>query len=192
MQRDERVGIEQRMAAAEADLRQARAFAHQDGKRARADLGIERPVIAGLDAVKATRPVGDDAGEHVQAPGRALRVGGGGNVGRKRQALDQGNDIDAIGLQHRAVADLELVQLQLVDALRDGGARAGQEARAHPVGDGAEPQVETRRLDLVGNERLLRQDGAALGERRDHPIRQNAFVVGRQVERHDSSDTWRL
>ena len=39
--------VEQRVAAAEADLRQPRAFAHQHRKGARADLGIKRAVIAG-------------------------------------------------------------------------------------------------------------------------------------------------
>ena len=46
VQRAQRVGVEQRIAVAEADLRQPRALAHQHRKRARADLGIERTVIA--------------------------------------------------------------------------------------------------------------------------------------------------
>ena len=71
---------------------------------------------------------------------------------RQRQALEQRHDVDAAGLQHRAVGERDLVQLQLVDALGDGGARPGQEARAHAVGDLAEPQVEARRLDLVVHE----------------------------------------
>ena len=51
----QRIGAEQRMAAAETDLRQPRAFAHQHRESARADLGIERAVIAGLDAVEAAQ-----------------------------------------------------------------------------------------------------------------------------------------
>ena len=68
------------MAAAEADLRQARALAHQHRKGARADLGIERAVIAGLDVVEAAGLVGDHAGEDVEPAGRAFRIGGGGDV----------------------------------------------------------------------------------------------------------------
>ena len=39
----------------------------------------------------------------------------------------------------------------MLDALRDGGV-AGQEARAHAIGDVAEAQIEARGLDLVGRE----------------------------------------
>ena len=114
------------MAAAETDLRQPRAFAHQHRKGARADLGIERPVIAGLDAVEAARLVGDHAGEHVEPAGRAFRIGGGGDVVGQRQAFQQRHDIDAAGFQHRAVAEREFVQLQFVDALGDRGASPGR------------------------------------------------------------------
>ena len=82
MQIAQRVGAEQRMAAAETNLRQPRALAHQHRKSARRDLGIKRTVIAGLDAVEAARLVGDDAGEHVEPPGRTFRIGGGGNLVR--------------------------------------------------------------------------------------------------------------
>ena len=47
--RDERLVVEARIAGAEAHLRQARAGAHQNREGARADLDIERPVIAGAD-----------------------------------------------------------------------------------------------------------------------------------------------
>ena len=109
-------------------------------------------MIAGVDAVEAARLVGDHAGEDVEPAGRAFRIGGGGDVVGQRQAFDQRHDVDAAGLQHRAVGQLDLVQLQLVDALGDRRARPGQEARAHAIGDLAEPQVEARRLDLVGRE----------------------------------------
>ena len=56
-------------------------------------------------------------------------------------------------------------------------ARPGQEARAHPVGDIAEPQVEARRLDLVGGELARGNDGAAGVQRRDHAVGQDALVV---------------
>ena len=145
------------MAAAEADLRQPRAFAHQHRKGLRADLGVERAVVAGVDAVEAARAVGDDAGEHVDAAGRAFRIGGGGDVVRQRQAFQQRHDVDAVGFQHRAAGQRDLVQLQLGDALGDRGLRPRQEARAHAVGDLAEPQIEARRLDLIGRE-IARRD----------------------------------
>src|SRR6185312_3008829 len=110
------VGGELRMTVAEADLRQPRAFAHQHREGARRNLGIERAAIAGLDAVEAARLVGDDAGEDVEPAGRALRIGGGGDVLRQRQAFQQRHDIDAAGLQHRAVGKRELVQLEIIDA----------------------------------------------------------------------------
>ena len=45
------------------------------------------------------------------------------------------------------------MQLQPVELFGDGDCRAGQEARAHALGACAEPEVEARRLDLVGVER---------------------------------------
>ena len=170
------------MAAAEADLREARALAHQHREGARADLGIERPVIARRHLVEAARLIGDHAREDIEPAGRAFRVGGGGDAGRQREAFDQRHDIDAAGLQHRSVAEQEFVQLEVVDPLRNGGARAGQEARAHAERDFAEPQVEARGLDLLRHEVIGRDDGAVFGERRDHAVRQDARV-GRG-ERH--------
>jgi len=48
----ERLASSKAWPAPEADLGQARALAHQHRKGARADLGIERAVVAGLDASK--------------------------------------------------------------------------------------------------------------------------------------------
>ncbi len=182
------VGGELRMTVAEADLRQPRAFAHQHREGARRNLGIERAVIAGLDAVEAARLVGDDAGEDVEPAGRALRIGGGGDVLRQRQAFQQRHDIDAAGLQHRAVGKRELVQLEIVDALLDRGA-ARQKARAHAVGDRAETQVEARRLDLVSGKRPRRQDRAVRGQRGDHAVGQNALVLIGESECHAVSSS---
>ena len=136
VQLGERLGIEQRVAAAEADLRQPRALAHQDRERARADLGIERPVIARGDAVEAARLVGDHAGEHVEPAGRAFRVGGRRDVGGQRQALDQRHDVDAVRspAPRRRRARSRAASSSSMRS-RDGGARPRQEARAHPVGD---------------------------------------------------------
>ena len=122
----QRLGVEQRMAAAETDLRQPRAFAHQHRKGARRDLGIKRAVIARLDAIEAAQFVGDHAGEDVEPAGRAFRIGGGGNIVGQRQAFQQRHDIDAAGLQHRAVGQRELVQLQFVDALGDRACEPGR------------------------------------------------------------------
>ncbi len=46
-----------------------------DRERARDDLQVELAVVAGGDLVEAVVAVGEHAREHVQAPGRALRVG---------------------------------------------------------------------------------------------------------------------
>ena len=161
-----------------------RALAQQHRKRLRADLGIERAVIAGADHVEAAGAVGDHAGEDVEPPGGALRIGGGHDLRRQREAFQQRHDVDAVGLQHRAVGEVDLVQLQLVDALGDGCAGAGQKARAHPVGDVAQPQIEARRLDLAFDKGIFRQDQARIRHRRDHAVGQNSVGVGRKRERH--------
>ena len=141
-------------------------------------------MIAGADHVEAPRAVGDHAGEHVEPAGRAFRIGGGDDLRRQRQAFQQRHDVDAIGLQHRAVGQIDFVQLQFVDALGHRRARPGQEARAHPIGDVAEPQIEARRLDLAFDERIGRQNQAGIRHRRDHAVGQNAIGVGLKRERH--------
>ena len=97
-------------------------------------------------------------------------------IGRQREAFEQRHDVDAAGLQHGAVAERDLVQLQMLDALRHRGV-PGQEARAHPIGDVAEPQVEARGLDLVGREVVGGQNPTRLRQRRDHAIRQDALLA---------------
>ena len=140
-------------------------------------------MIAALDAVEAAGLVGDHAGEDVEPAGRAFRIGGGGDVVGQREAFDQRHDVDAAGFQHRAVAERDLVQLQFVDALGDRGVRTRQEARAHPIGHFAEPQIEARGLDLVGHEIIGGQDRAVLRQRRDHVVRQDASLVDCKGER---------
>ena len=149
----QRLRIRLRRAAPEPDLRQPRALAHQHRKGLRPDLGIERPVVAGADMVEARRAVGDHAGEHVEAAGRAFRIGRRDDVVRQRKAFKERHDVDAVRLQHRAAGQRKLVQLEFGDAPGDRGARPRQEARAHPVGHGAEPQIEARGLDLVRERR---------------------------------------
>ena len=125
---------QQRIAGAEADLRQARAGAHHDRKGARADLEIERTGIAGGDLVELLAAIGHDAGEDVEPAGRALRIGRGRDVRRQRQAFEQRHDVDAAGLQHRAVGEIDLVQLQPVELFGDRVVGPGQEAGAHAPG----------------------------------------------------------
>ena len=105
------------------------------------------------------------------------------NVVRQRQALDQRHDIDAAGLEHRAVSKRNFVQLETLDALRDRRAPR-QKARAHPISDFTQPQVEARRLNLIGIERIGRLDGAALDQRRNHVVRQNTSLSVCKSERH--------
>ena len=76
------------------------------------------------------------------------------------------------------------MQLELVDALGHRGVGAGQEARPHPVRHLAEPQVEARGLDLVGNELVGAQDAAGLRQRGDHVVGQDAFLIDCEGERH--------
>jgi hypothetical protein len=76
------------------------------------------------------------------------------------------------------------MQLQFIDALGDGGAGSRQETRAHAVGHLAQPQIEASGLNLVGNERIGRQDGARFRQCRDHAVRQNAFVFNGEGKRH--------
>jgi hypothetical protein len=55
--------------------------------------------------------------------------------------------------------------------------RPGEKARAHAIGDFSEPQVEARRLDLVGVELAASDDRTLAHERRDHVVGQDAFLV---------------
>src|SRR5262249_41669191 len=106
----ERRRIELRIAAAKAHLRQPRAFAHQYREGTRADLGIERAVIARPDLVEAAGAIDDDTGEYVETAGRAFRIGGRAHGRRQREALDERHDVDASGFEHRAVGKVYLVQ----------------------------------------------------------------------------------
>jgi hypothetical protein len=94
---------------------------------------------------------------------------------RPVEALQQRHDVDAAGFQYRATAQRNLVQLELRDALRDRGVPR-QEARAHPIGGGAEPQVEARGLDLIGRKVARGHNPTRARERRDHPVGQDSSV----------------
>jgi hypothetical protein len=82
--------------------------------------------------------------------------------GRQSEAFEQRHDIDAAGLQHRALGQVDLVQLQPSSLSATRLCRAGQEAGAHAIGLRAQPQVEARGLDLVGIERRARRQRAAV------------------------------
>ena len=121
------------------------------GKRARDDLDVERPVVAGIDVVEDLAPVGDDPGEEVEAAGRAFRVGRAGNALRQVQVLLQRDDVDAAALEDGAVLEVDLHIGEVAKLLGDGLVASRQHARAHAIGVGAEAEVEARRLELVGS-----------------------------------------
>ena len=102
--------------------------------------------------VEAAGLVGDHAGEDVEPAGRAFRIGGGGDVVGQGQALDQRHDIDAARFEHGAIAQRNLMQLEFVDALGNRRVRTWQKTRAHAVSHFTEAQIETCRLDLIGDE----------------------------------------
>ena len=108
--------------------------------------------------------------------------------GRQRQTLDQRHDIDAAGFQHGAVGEREFVQLQFGDAARDRRARPRQETRAHAVGDGTQAQVEARRLNLIGGERIAGANSARLRQGRNHAVGQNSLLCRREGERHETTE----
>ena len=177
MERRQRRVVEDRVAPPEADLRQPRAAADDDREGARADLQIERPGIALRHLVEGAGPVGDDAGEDVEAAGGALRIGARGDVRRQVEALQERHDVDAAGLQHRAFGQVEFVERELGELRRHVEIGTGQEARAHPPGLVAEPEVERRRLDLVPGKRTAEADMPRFGKRADRLVGQDAPVL---------------
>src|SRR5262245_66108515 len=95
--------IEERMAAPEADLRQARPFAHQDRECARAYFGIKWSMVTSLDAVETTRLIGDHAREYIEPSGRAFWVGGRRNFIGQRQAFLQWHNLEAASFDNRSL-----------------------------------------------------------------------------------------
>ena len=177
VQRAQGFAVEQRIAVAEANLRQTRALAHQHRKGARTDLRVQRSVIAGGDMVEAAGLVGDDTSEDIEPAGRAFGIRGRRDVVGKREAFDQRYDVDATGFEHGPVTERDLVQLQLVDTLSNGRVRTRQKAGAHAVCHFAEPEIETCRLDLIGDEIITAQNGAIANENRDHVVGQDTVLV---------------
>jgi hypothetical protein len=147
-------------------LAQARAFAHDHRKGLRADLGVKRSSIAGGDLIEGSNAVGNDAGEDVEASGRAFRIGGGPQAVGQRHALEQRRDVDAARFQDGAAFKLDGVQLQVCQLVADPAARAGQKRGAHAKGPCAQAQVEAGGLQLVAGQRrpephVARRDQAA-------------------------------
>ena len=179
MQRVQFGGAEAGLALAQPQLVQPRAPMHQDREGARCDLGIERPFIAGGDRLERLPAIGDDAGEDIEPPGRAFRVGEARDAGAQAQPLHQRHDIDAAALQHRAARQIDLVHAELVDLLPHRDTLAGQEAGTHPIGDGAQPEVEAGRLHLVLANRRIGLDIPGFDQVAQHLRRQNAAAAHR-------------
>ena len=114
MQLHQRQVVVLRRAGAKPDLAQPRARAHHDGERLRADFRVERTMIPGRHLIEGRNAVGDHAREDIQTPGRAFGVGGGRQLRRQRHALQQRHDIDAARLQHRALGEVDGVQVQIL------------------------------------------------------------------------------
>ena len=130
-----------------AQLVEGQALAHLDGERQGDDLEEEPPPVAGRDLVEAVAVVGDHAREHVEAPGRALRVRLPPDAGRQLELLDERDQIGALRLEDGAVsAQVDLVDDEVLELDLDGRI-VGEEAAADPVRDLAEMQVEAGRLD---------------------------------------------
>ena len=82
----EHLGVVQAtLAGHQANLVEREPGLHPDREGARHDLEVEPAVVARRDLVEAVAAVAQHAGEHVQAPGRALRVGLRADLGRQRQ-----------------------------------------------------------------------------------------------------------
>jgi hypothetical protein len=84
------------------------------------------------------------------------------------------------------------VQRQVCHALGDGGARAWQERGPHPIGPGAEPQVEAGRLDLIRRSRTGEPDLPRLAIGGNAAGGQDALAVVGGVHRHHMAESPRL
>src|SRR5579864_2823314 len=119
-------------------------------------------MVAGVDAIERLRVVGDEACEDVDPAGRALGVRRSGNAAGKIRTFEQRYDVDASGFQDGAIGEIDLVHEDREELFPHRRARAGKKARANPVCDGAEAQVDARRLQLR-LEDVLRGDDLAPG-----------------------------
>ena len=154
------MSLKPRRAAADAQLHQARAGAHQDAERARRNLGVERALVALADAVELGAVIGDDAGEDIEPAGRAFRVGGGRGAVAQRHILQQRHDVDAVLLQHRAAGQVDPVHRQLVELVAHRCPRRRAESSPAP---GRRPRRAADRCSPAGSGR--RRSAAATGSR---------------------------
>ena len=144
--------VEAPVAGHQAHLVERQPRLHADRERARDDLEVERAVVARGDLVEAVAAVAEHAREHVQAPGRALRVGLRADLRGQRQALDQGHQVGPVALQRGAVAQVDPFEGEVLDLLLDGRVAVGQEAAAQRPRVLPESQVDARRLHRGGGD----------------------------------------
>ncbi len=135
---------------AKTHLVQPHARPHEHRKRARADFGIERTLVAGRNPVELDSAVGDGAGEKIEPPRRGFGVGHGLHVSGKGEAFGERNNVDAALLQHRPRPEFDPVHLEIRQPIGHAPAMTGEKRGANAVGDGAETKVDRSRLDLGG------------------------------------------
>ena len=94
-------------------------------------------MVALGNAVELGAAVGDDAGEDVEAAGRALGIGQRRDPLLEGDAFQQRDDVDAVPFQHRTLGQVERVHGDPLQPFGDGGVGAGEEAGDDPIGLGA-------------------------------------------------------
>ncbi len=146
---DQLLVAQTRVALAEAHLVEREALLDADRERARHHLQVELAVVAGGDFVETMATVGDHTCEHVQTPGRALGVGLGANLLGQVQLLDQRHQIGPVALERRSVAQVDLIEGEVLDLLLDGRARVGQKAAAQRPSRFTQAQIHARGLDRL-------------------------------------------
>ena len=164
MQPAQRGIAERRRAAADAQLHQARAGAHQNAERARRDLGVERSLVAVADAVELGAVVGDDPGENIEPADRAFRVGESRGAAAQRHILAERHDIDAVLFEDRSAGQVDPMHRQQIELVAH--ARAGRRAESSPA-PGRRPRPGADRCSPAGSGR--RRSAAATGSRGPAP-----------------------
>ncbi|SLM46598.1 protein of unknown function [Nitrospira japonica] len=142
------------LAADETDLVEALAGLHLDRERTGYDLEKQGAVIAGTDLVESGVEIGDDAREHVEPAGGALRVGPRPQRLRQLEGFQQRHEVNMAFLEDRATAQVHFVHHE-VGVIKvhhvepaGNGRQLGQKAADQPIGFLAEAEVEAGRLDL--------------------------------------------
>ncbi len=142
----------------------------------RGDLREEAAGVAFGHGIEGVGPIGDEAGEDVEAADRALRVGEAADAGRQVEPLLQGDDVDAAPLEEGRGGEVHFLKGEASDAFFHRRAAPGQETGANAVGLRPQPQVEAGRLQLILGEGRGRADDSRLGELRE-------FLNGDQTAR---------